>query len=215
MRFEKGMEVCTADGEKIGTISRVVIDAKTRDVTDLVVQRGTLSKTEKVIPTGLVDFENDGRIQLRQTNQGVEDFLDYETTHYVPIEQLDAPYTNVPGAYWYPPTGVSAPPGDTGLMSETGVDRVPRTETSIPEGRIAIMEGAHVISVDEKHIGNVEQVITDPEGSQLTHIVVGKGFLLKEHKLVPIHWVREISDDRLFLSVKASLFEQLPDYQPH
>ena len=37
MRFVNGTEVYTATGEKIGTLSRVVIDAKTRDVTDLVV----------------------------------------------------------------------------------------------------------------------------------------------------------------------------------
>lgn len=214
MRLEKGMDVYAADGEKIGTISRVVIDAKSRDVTDLVVQRGTLSKKEKVIPAGLVDLENEERIQLRQTNQGIDDLLDYETTHYVAVDTLDAPYENVPGAYWYPPTGVFAPPGGTGMIADTGPDRVLRTETSIPEGRIAISQGAHVISVDEKHIGNVEQVITDPEGSQLSHIVVGSGFLLKAHKLVPVHWVQDIGDDRLLLSVKASLFEQLPDYRP-
>lgn len=214
MRLEKGMDVYMADGEKIGAISRVVIDANTRDVTDLVVQRGLLPGKEKVIPAGLVDFENEERIQLRQTNQGIDDLLDYETTHYVPSEELDAPYADVPGAYWYPPTGVSAPPGGTGMISDTGPDHVLRSETSIPEGRMAISEGAHVLSLEEKHVGNVEQVITDPEGSRLTHIVVGKGFLLKAHKLVPIHWVKEISDDWLLLSVQASLFERLPDYSP-
>jgi sporulation protein YlmC with PRC-barrel domain len=47
MRFVKGAQVFTATGEKIGTISRIVIDAKTRDVTDLVVERGALLKDEK------------------------------------------------------------------------------------------------------------------------------------------------------------------------
>jgi sporulation protein YlmC with PRC-barrel domain len=47
MNFVKGAEVFTATGEKIGTISRIVIDAKTRDVTDLVVERGALFQDEK------------------------------------------------------------------------------------------------------------------------------------------------------------------------
>ena len=81
MNFVKGAEVFTAAGEKIGTISRIVLDAKTRDVTDLVVERGALLKDEKVIPVGLVDLENEDRIRLRETNQSVDDFLDYETTH--------------------------------------------------------------------------------------------------------------------------------------
>lgn len=54
MHFVKGADVYTAKGEKIGTLNRVVIDAKTRDVTDLVVDHGLL-KSEKVIPVGLFD----------------------------------------------------------------------------------------------------------------------------------------------------------------
>jgi len=45
----KGADVFTARGEKIGTFKRVVIDARTRDVADLVVDRGPLNP-EKVIP---------------------------------------------------------------------------------------------------------------------------------------------------------------------
>src|SRR5574339_395586 len=101
MRFIKGVEVFTATGEKIGTVSRVVIDAKTRDVTDLVVERGALLKDEKVIPIGLVDLEKEDHIVLRDTNQSLDDFLSYETTRYVPVEEAGAPYENVEANYWY------------------------------------------------------------------------------------------------------------------
>lgn len=213
MRFEKGMDVLSVEGEKIGTLNRVVIDAKTRDVTDIVVDRGVLAGTEKVIPIGLVDVESEDRIQLRETNQGVDDFLNYETTHYVPLDQTDAPYENVQVSYWYPPTNVQPLTGG-GSLPYAGPDRVARTETSIPEGRVAIAEGAQVFSSDEKHLGNVEQMITDSVSNQLSHFVIGKGFLLKEHKLVPAHWVDRVSDDKVYLSVEARLFERLPDYQP-
>ena len=89
-----------------------------------------------------------------------------------------------------------------------------QTETSIPEGRAAIAEGAQVISVEDKHIGNVEQVIANLETNNVTHFVVGKGFLLKEHKLVPAHWVTKVEKDKIYLSVEARLFDRLPDYQP-
>jgi uncharacterized protein YrrD len=212
MNFVKGAEVFTATGEKIGTISRIVIDAKTRDVTDLVVERGALFKDEKVIPVGLVDLENEDGIMLRQTNQSVDDFLDYETTHYVPLDQAGIPYENIDTYYWYPPTNFQTPTG--GILPGIPPDYVPQTETSIPEGRIAISEGAQVISADDKHIGNVEQVITNSETSNVTHFVVGKGFLLKEHKLVPAHWVTTVEEDKIYLSVEARLFDRLPDYQP-
>ncbi len=212
MRFAKGADVFTAKGEKIGSLSRVVIDAKTRDVTDLVVDRGSF-KTEKVIPVGLVDLEKDDKVTLKQNNQGVDDFLDYETTHYVPIDQIGDPYENVATYYWYPPANYQRPVGG-GMIPGTFPDYVLRTESSIPEGRVTISEGAQVISADGKHIGNVEQVVTNAENDNVTHFVIGKGFLLKEHKLIPAFWITNLDDGKIHLSVEARLFDRLPDYQP-
>lgn len=215
MRVERGAEVFTATGEKIGTVNRVVIDARTRDITDLVVERGTLFKDEKVIPIGLIDSDNEGHITLRETNQSVDDFLDYETTHFVPSEEItEQPSETIPMYYWYPPLGYQLPtPGmlpDGSLLPEY----IPRTETSIPEGRVVITEGAQVTSADDKHIGNVEQVLVDTESNRVTHFVVGRGFLLKEHKLVPSFWVTKVSDDKLHLSIESHIFERLPNHQP-
>ncbi len=125
MRFAKGTQVFTAGGEKVGTISRIVIDAKTRDVTDVVVERGAFPKNEKVIPVGLVDLEKEDRLVLRETNQSVDDFLDYETTHYVPVEQAGAPYENVEANYWYPPVNfqLQVPTGRAGLRCCPGSGR--------------------------------------------------------------------------------------------
>jgi uncharacterized protein YrrD len=213
MRFIKGAEVFTAEGEKVGNISRVVIDAKTRDVTDLVVERGgLLSQDEKVIPAGLVDLQNEDRITLRETNQGIDDFMDYETTYYVPVERGGAPYENVEANYWYPPVNFQMQMPRVGLISEAIPDQVAETETSIPQGRVTISEGAQVVSADEKHIGNVEQVITDANSKTVTHFVISKGFLLKEHKVIPLSWVRGVEGDKVRLSVESSLFERLPDY---
>jgi len=214
MRFAKGTQVFTAGGEQVGTISRIVIDAKTRDVTDVVVERGAFPKHEKVIPVGLVDLEKEDRLVLRETNQSVDDFLDYETTHYVPVERAGAPYENVDANYWYPPANFQLQVPRAGLISEVVPDQVPQTETSIPEGRVAISEGAQVLSADDKHIGDVEQVVTNSESNTITHFVIGKGFLLKEHKLVPASWVDSVDDDKIWLSVESSLFDRLPNYNP-
>ena len=212
MGFVKGAEVYTAKGEKVGTINRIVIDAKTRDVTDLVVERGALFKDEKVVPIGLVDLENEGRIVLRETNQNIEDFLNYETTHYVRVDQPGAVSDDVETAYWYPPVNVQMQLPHAGVYPAARPDQVVHEEAAIPEGRIVISEGAQVMSADDKHIGNVEQVIMDVESTTVTHFVVGKGFLLKEHKLVPAFWVRNAEDDKIHLSVEYNLFDRLPDY---
>lgn len=211
MHFEKGTEVFTSTGEKVGTVSRIVIDAGTRDVTDLVIQRGSLlSSEEKVIPIGLVDLAREDRIVLGETNQSIDEFLDYETTHYVPVESSDRMHGNLETAYWYPPVNYQMP--RAGLVGDPIPEKITRTETSIPEGRIAISEGAEVLSADDEHVGNVEQIITDSEGNTVTHFVVGKGFLLKERKLVPAFWATSMDDDKIRLSVQAEVFDRLPDY---
>jgi uncharacterized protein YrrD len=215
MRFEKGTEVYTSKGEAVGTLSRVVIDARTRDITDLVVERGAVFKDEKVVPIGLVEIENDERIVLRETNQDIDDFLNYETTHYVPSDHVaEQPSDTIEQYYWYPPLGFQFP--SHGILPGGSVvpDYIPRTEDAIPEGRVAIGGGAQVIGADEKHIGNVEQVLSDSQSNNVTHFVVGKGLLLKEHKLVPAVWVSRVDDDKIYLSVDADMFERLPDYQP-
>jgi uncharacterized protein YrrD len=210
MRFEKGTEVFTATGEKIGTISRIVIDVKTRDVTDLVVDRGLLAGEEKVVPVGLIDLENEDRIMLRETNQTVDDLTNYETSHYVASDETAAPYENVRTSYWYPPVDFQTPIPRN--VPAAVPDRPVEPVSSIPEGRVAIAEGAKVVSADDHHIGNVEQVITNSATNTVTHFVIGKGFLLKEHKLVPTSWVSDVSEEKIQLSVDSGLFDRLPDY---
>lgn len=213
MRFVKGAEVFTATGEKVGNISRVVIDARTRDVTDLVVERGgLLSQKEKVVPVGLVNTENEDRIILRETNQGIDDFMNYETTYYVPVERGGAPYENVEANYWYPPVNFQMQLPRAGLISEAVPDEVAEDEESVPQGRITISEGAQVVSADGKHIGNIEQVITSSDSKTVTHFLISKGFLLKEHKVIPASWVRGVEEDKIHLSVESPLFDRLPDY---
>jgi uncharacterized protein YrrD len=212
VEFVKGADVFNAAGERVGTVSRVVIDVKTSDVTDLVVDRGSLFPDEKVIPIELLDTATEDRISLRETNQSVDDLPNYETTHYVRVDQKGAPYNNLETSYWYPPINFQTPA--PGRMPAVPVELDTRTEPGIPEGRIAISEGAPVISADDQHIGNVEQVIMNSEGNAVTHFVIGKGLLLKEHKLVPSFWASSMDEEKIRLSVDSSLFDRLPDYTP-
>jgi hypothetical protein len=48
----------------------------------------------------------------------------------------------------------------------------------------------------------------------VTHFVIGKGLLLKEHKLVPSFWASSMDEEKIRLSVDSSLFDRLPDYTP-
>ena len=213
MQFKKGAEVFSGQGEEIGTLNRVVIDPRTREVSNLVVGKGILFRTDKVIPITLVDLEIEDRIVLKKTNQDIlEDFPDFETAHYVPLAESDNPYYEaVEASFWYPPVHPGLAMGN--YVGQPMPEFVLKTDQDIPEGTVALEEGAKVISRDGKHVGNVEQVITESQENRVSHFVISEGFLLKERKLVPAVWVTKVTEDEIHLSVESSLFERLPDYQ--
>ena len=213
MQFKKGAEVFSGEGEKIGTLNRVVIDPRTREVSSLIVGKGTLFRTDKVIPITLVDLDSEDRIVLKKTNQDVlEDFPDFETAHYIPLDEPDNPYHEViEASYWYPPIHPGWAIGN--FAGHPLPKYVLKTDQDIPEGTVALEEGAKVISRNGEHVGNVEEVITESQDNRVTHFVISEGFLLKERKLVPAVWVAKVAEDEIHLSVESSLFERLPEYQ--
>src|SRR5574341_175385 len=213
MQFKKGAEVFSGDGEKIGTLNRVVIDPQTREVSNLIVGKGLLLRTDKVIPITLIDLDVEDRIVLKKTNQDIlEDFPDFETAHYVELGEPDNPYHDyIEASYWYPPVHAGWPMSN--YVGYPIPQFVLKTDQDIPEGTVALQEGAKVISRDGEHVGNVEQVITEPKDNRVTHFVVSEGILLKEHKLVPSVWVTKVDEDQIHLSVDSSVFEHLPEYQ--
>jgi hypothetical protein len=86
------------------------------------------------------------------------------------------------------------------------------TERNLPERTVALEEGAKVVSADDEHVGDIEQVLTDPQSDRVTHFIIKEGLLLKERKLIPTHWVSRLTEDRVKLAVGSDLLERLPQY---
>ncbi len=55
--------------------------------------------------------------------------------------------------------------------------------------------------------------ITDPEADRATHLIISKGLLLKEKKLVPTLWVDNITEDEVHLVVGTRTLNELPNYR--
>lgn len=100
-------------------------------------------------------------------------------------------------------------------MSDPGAEPPVRKEIeeNIPEGTVALKEGAKVISSDGKHIGDIERLVMNPQGKQATHLLVTKGLLTKEKKLLPIDWVDQLGEEEVHLVVDAPLIDRLPRYE--
>ncbi|MFL7792990.1 MAG: PRC-barrel domain-containing protein [Anaerolineae bacterium] len=220
MQLKEGVGVFTSDGQEVGRIDRVVINPVNKEVTHVVIRTGHLIATDKVVPVSLIGPATEERVTLRGDKAELEALPDFEERHYIPITSVEARRDEKPGAasplYWYPPVGftwwgMQRVPGFYGYVIPP---YVVKTERHIPEGEIALKKGAKVLSVDGDHVGHVEAILTDVETDRATHILISKGLLLKETKLVPTTWISTVLEDEIHLTVSSDLLGDLPAYAP-
>lgn len=215
MELKEGTNVYTRDGQEVGKISRFVLDPGTNHVTHVVVQKGWLLQEDKVVPIDMIDTANAERVELNEQVKDYEDLPPFEETHYVNImdEEDNGQRTagaNIPASYWYPPMGYLAHP-----TYGPNVYSWPPAEVkqNIPDYTVPLKEGAYVISVDGKHVGDLERLFVASDTNNVTHFVISQGLFFKERKLVPAGWVSKVEEDKVHLSVSAQLLDRLPAHQ--
>ena len=215
MQFKEDAKVVTADGERVGSIDRVVLDPETKEVTHLVVQKGLLFTQDKVVPMSLVGPATEDRVTLREDADDLDELPDFEEPHYAAVEPEPGPVPRQdPSArpvYLYPPLGAW---WTNSLYSGYAKPQyVVRTKKSIPEGTVALEEGAKVIDCEGEHIGNIERIFTDPLEDRATHLLISEGLLFKEKKLIPTNWLLNVFEDQVRLSVDSNVVDNLPEYE--
>lgn len=208
MQFNQNESVFTADGKDAGHIDRVVIDPQTNEVTHLVVRKGFLFTSDKVVPVEHVMPGPQGQIALQLDSRQLAELPDFAETQYVTIEEgkgNGSPTT----VFAYPPY-----PGGAPLQSNFGPRVVRETHLNIPDDTVALREGAKVVSRDDTDVGHVEQVLTSPPGDQVTHFLISRGLLVKEKRLIPVGWVERLEEGEVRLAVESSTVEKLPIVEP-
>jgi uncharacterized protein YrrD len=214
MQLKTGADVYSSAGEKIGSLDRVVLNPDTKEVTHLIVEKGIIFSTNKVIPIEYVNKEEGGKIALEKNAEELEVLPSYDPDSYVSLDKTDYPEEDqeVKAVYWYPSLYTSWWMSSGGAPAWYPKPRFVKAENVIPDETIALEEGAKVISKDGEHIGNVEEVIVESAEHVATHFVIGKGLFLKERKLVPTVWIADVDDDQVTLSVMSNLVDRLPEY---
>ncbi len=142
MQFKHGAEVVTAQGHRVGSVDRVVMDPNTKEVSAIVVRKGVLFVDDKLVPVS--------RITSATVNHVTIDVADFDQlpnfieTEYigigVPQEEVLEEAVMAEPLYWYPPIGSAmwGYPPMTGYPPELPV----AGHKQIPEGLIALHEGA-------------------------------------------------------------------------
>jgi len=222
MELKEGTSVFTPDGQEVGKINRFVLYPATNQVTHVVVQKGWLFREDKVVPFEMISSATDEQVVLKENVEDFDNLPAFEETHFVSVaEEDDNPKENAksydPAYYWYPPPqqgfGYLSYPAGLGYFGWPPAET--ETTRNIPENTIPLKEGSNVVSVDGKHAGDVERLFVSSDTNQVTHFVISQGVLLKERKLVPAHWVRNVEETEVLLNVSARQLESLPAYHEH
>ena len=202
MEFKDGTSVYTVEGNNAGSLYRVVIDATTKEVTHIVVQKGLLFKEDKVIAVEKVTSASRERIDLNCSVEELNEMSPLEVEQFVPMSEFTSGGTD-----FDPLTGggFGNSPAERAVIKEV--------KRSIPDELVALKEGARVVSADDKHVGNIEEIFTESEAGTVTHFIITQGLLLTTRRTLPIEWVKMLTDDEVYLSVDAQKVEELPVIQ--
>jgi uncharacterized protein YrrD len=212
MRIKLGAKVKTEDGKSIGEVDRVVIDPSDEEITQIVVKKGVFFTEDKLIPISMLGSVGESEVQLRASEHEIEEMPDFETMMYLNYDEMTEVDRDQVGyaarLIMYPPSGVMNMP--VGLRNIPPV--ITRVKQNIPAESVAIVDGADVMGLEGKKVGEVDEIIMNPELDRATYFVITKGFLLKEKKLVPVEWVKTMEDGKIQLIVDEKIIQQLPKY---
>lgn len=213
MKYNYGTEIYSFEGKKIGELENVVIDPSTREVTDLIARKGFLLPSDKVIPISLVMESDEGHIKLYDFKGSYDDLDDYIELHYVKVENESSDEFDKKMV----PLLAYMPAGYAGIsyanISNSALGIEPQLVKNVPKGTKNIAKGAHVLGMEGKHIGNVKEVIVEPESNTITHFVISKGLLSNDEKIIPASWVSGFDDHQVKLVVNSKVIQELPEYE--
>jgi uncharacterized protein YrrD len=78
---------------------------------------------------------------------------------------------------------------------------------------LELKEGMSVSTPSGEEIGRINRFVLDPSTNEVTHIVIQKGWLLPEDKVLPFELVDSTAEGKLVLNEEINNFDQLPPFE--
>ena len=76
--------------------------------------------------------------------------------------------------------------------------------------------GAEVVTSDGRRVGRVKSVVLDPTTQEVAGLVVERGFLLGEEKVLPFSWIGQTAgENSVILTAAVEDLDSLPPFEEH
>jgi uncharacterized protein YrrD len=74
-------------------------------------------------------------------------------------------------------------------------------------------ENAHVFTAGGQDVGKIKRVVVDPKSKELTHLVVQKGLLFTDDKVIPFDEIETATDEKVVLKEGREDPDKFPDFE--
>lgn len=208
-------DVIGSDGNKVGTVDRVIIHPDTLEVDGFVVHEGTIFTHDRIVEEEFVDrIDDDGKVVLNITSKDEQQLPELasrtvtEPKHGMLDRITEMNYMATPSAAGQflvlsEPVDGRTPPAPDSPMQPAPADPPTMTEqTNLPENTVTIEAGTDVVDVNGQKLGSIDEVIYDA-ADKLQAIVIEDGLIFKHHVQVPASWIDSMTHDVVKLSRTA------------
>ena len=227
--IRRGLPVYTADGDRVGTVDHLLVDPATHRVTHLVIHRGRwLSQGEDYIASiDHVTTASEYGIRLRLRRDEIGQLTRYRPTagdaeiQAQVVRSLETqPETRRQGLRVEVKRGLVRLLGEVSesvVQAATQLARWIRGVIGVEDrttraGEPSFRIGAPVFALDGR-TGHLNKVVIDPHTRRVTHLVIHRGFLLAEDRVVPVELVERATPEGIFLHLTSQEVACLPRYQ--
>jgi uncharacterized protein YrrD len=213
MLINLGANVLSRDGDKVGSVGRIVLDSETRALHKFILDRGLLSARHRIVDVDMVTSADEENIRLDLTEAQVDELPDFveEQFTYVPENDYDAlpflmPNAGGAGTYLYgaPAIGRGYEGSQDSLFDAApSTSPVVENRSNLLETDVMISEGTDVYAADGAKVGKVDEVVMSDSG-QVRGFLVKSGLIFKKDVRIPIDLVDNAGEDRITLNVSGA-----------
>lgn len=216
MDIQLGKPVLSSDGTYLGKVDRIVLDPATRELVEIIVHKGFLFTTDRMIEMPFVDrIDQEGVVHLNVTAARAGELPTFfEHEYVVPTigELHEAPYPLSGGVsagavgpmpiLWRTGyTGHGYRPAQRSMFEPAALDHgAVEIRSNLPDNTVSISHGTDIICSDGQKCGVVLDVIYD-EGSNLAEIVGQIGILRRSTVHIPVDWIESFTSAHIRLRV--------------
>lgn len=205
MSLDVGARIRFRDGRG-GTLHKLVVDPRTKQVTDLVIMRGFLQRHDYVIPISVVDNVTPDEIEIALYSEELESYPHYREIEFVQpiVDEWDseASHPREHVVVWYPLAG----------FYERDSRVIPALRRRIPEGipmNEEVIGRSSVVRNIDGIVGKIDHLWLDRESWQITHLIVRKG-IVPHYVVVPFSWISSITPGEVYIWGSGEQLKEIP-----